>query len=362
MKDFLNKIFFDNTVLSYLEVLGTVVIVLFIKRLISKYLAGLLFRAFADKGKELRRNSFVELIIKPLEVFLIVLVIIIAFDKLTFPAALDFTLYKVKSRDLIDGVAHAALIITFIRLCIKVVQFAAMILEEKAIATADQTDNQLVIFFKDFFRVVLNLLAILLILRFVFGYDISKLITGLSIVGAAIALATKESLENLIASFIIFFDRPFTTGDTVKVQNFTGTVEKIGLRSTRIRTEQKTFITVPNKQMVDSILDNISLRTQRRADLSIEISLSTSASEIKKIIPSIKKILQKETIEDSVVFFSATGKNAHIITVEFYCGMEQSAQAFNETREQVNLEIVELLEKNNIELSGNKPLVIATQE
>ena len=244
------------------------------------------------------------------------------------------------------------------RLCVKVVQFATMILEEKANTTADQTDNQLIIFFKDFFRVILNIIAALLILRFVFGYDISKLITGLSIVGAAVALATKESLENLIASFIIFIDRPFSVGDVVKVQAFTGTVEKIGLRSTRIRTEQKTYITVPNKQMVDSILDNVSLRTQRRADISIEISLSTPSSEIKKIIPLIKKILQKESIEDSTVLFSSTGKNAHIITIEFYCGMEQSITEFNAVREQVNLEIAELLEKNNIELSGNKPLVI----
>ena len=54
--------------------------------------------------------------------------------------------------------------------------------------------------------------------------------------GAALALAAKESIENLIASFIIFFDKPFFTGDTLKVNNVSGTVEKIGLRSTRIRT------------------------------------------------------------------------------------------------------------------------------
>ncbi len=77
-------------------------------------------------------------------------------------------------------------------------------------------------------------------------------------------MATRESLENLIASFIIFFDKPFMVGDLVKVQSITGTVEKIGLRSTRIRTDQKTYVTMPNKQMVDSIMDNLSLRAPRR--------------------------------------------------------------------------------------------------
>ncbi|HCT22466.1 MAG TPA: mechanosensitive ion channel protein MscS, partial [Chitinophagaceae bacterium] len=94
--------------------------------------------------------------------------------------------------------------------------------------TSDQTDNQLIVFFKDFLKVLIVLNGILLILHFVFHKDIGNLLTGLSIVGAAIALATRESLENLIASFIIFFDKPFVTGDLVKVQGFTGTIEKIG--------------------------------------------------------------------------------------------------------------------------------------
>ncbi|MEI9958567.1 MAG: mechanosensitive ion channel domain-containing protein [Ferruginibacter sp.] len=59
-------------------------------------------------------------------------------------------------------------------------------------------------------------------------------------------------MENLIASFIIFFDKPFTAGDTLTANNISGTVEKIGLRSTRIRTADKTLVTIPNKLMVDS--------------------------------------------------------------------------------------------------------------
>ena len=73
-------------------------------------------------------------------------------------------------------------------------------------------------------------------------------------------MSARESLENLIASFIIFFDKPFETGDTVKIKEFVGVVERIGLRSTRIRTFDKSLVAVPNKQMVDNILDNWSKR------------------------------------------------------------------------------------------------------
>ena len=165
-------------------------------------------------------------------------------------------------------------------------------------------------------------------------------------------LPPKKVLENLIASFIIFFDKPFTTGDVVKVQGFTGTVERIGLRSTRIRTDQKTFITVPNKQMVDTILDNITLRTQRRAELRLEIGLSATGAQLKEIIPAIKNILNTDAIETSTVYLSDTGKNAHIISVEFFSGMQQSLNEFIELRETINFSIIELLNNNNIELAG----------
>lgn len=352
MKEILERQFLDNTLLIYIEVFGTIIIALIIKRIISKYLAGLLFRLFAKAGKQFHKKAFLELIVAPLDHFLFLLVIIISLDKLKLPETLNFAIYKVSSRTILDAIAHSALIITFIRLCLRAVKFLSIIFEEKANLTPDQSDNQLVVFFRDFFRVIIYIIGFLMLLRFTFNYDISKLVTGLSLVGAAVALATKESLENLIASFIIFFDKPFTTGDLVKVQGFTGTVEKIGLRSTRIRTDHKTFITVPNKQMVDTILDNITLRTQRRAEVKLEIGLSATTAQLKEAIASIKNLLGKEVIESSTVFLSDTGKGAHIISVEYFTSLTQTIKQFIELREEINLSIIELLNKNNIELAA----------
>jgi MscS family membrane protein len=102
--------------------------------------------------------------------------------------------------------------------------------------------------------VVIGIIGILMILKSGFGFNISSLITGLSIATAAIALSLRESLENLIASFIIFFDKPFTVGDLVHVQQVTGTV-KDRVKKYKNKNRSKTFVSVPNKQMVDSILD-----------------------------------------------------------------------------------------------------------
>lgn len=361
MKEFLQLQFLGNTLQTYIEVFAAILTALIIKRIISKYLATLLFRLFTKAGRTFHKQAFLEFIVGPLETFIFLFIVIITLDKLHLPDFLNFTIYRVNTRDILDSIADTALIISFIRLCLRFIKYFALILEEKNIIS-DQSQGQLIVFFRDFFKVFLYITGLLLIFRFTFSFDITKLITGLSIVGAAIALATKESLENLIASFIIFFDKPFTTGDIVKVQGFTGTVEKIGLRSTRIRTDNKTYITVPNKQMVDTILDNVSMRTQRRVELRLEIGLSATATQLKKIVPGIKNILQKNHIENNTVFFSETGKNAHIITVEFFTSMLQTINEFNAQREEVNFEIMDLLSNSGVELAATSTDIVVKQK
>jgi MscS family membrane protein len=353
MKTILQQVIFENTVQTYLSVAVTIIVALIVKRFVSKYLAYLLYKIFSKAGKTFHKQSFLDLIVGPLEWFLALFIIVVALDKLHLPSFLDFSIYRANTHTIIDAVANATLIIVFIRLCIRMVLFFAMILEEKASASQEAANNQLIVFFKDFLKVVLIMIGGLLILRFSFNYNVSNLLTGLSLVGAAIALATKESLENLIASFIIFFDKPFTMGDTVKVNGFTGAIERIGLRSTRIRTDQKTYITVPNKQMVDSILDNITLRSQRKVELRLEIGLSATVEELKQVITAIKKMLeQEEQVLSKTVFVSDTGRTAHIVTVDYFTSMEQSNETFNDFRQQINLSVIALLAQMNVALAA----------
>ena len=349
MYQFLQQEILDNTLESYLIVLGTILLVIVIKRLVSKYLAKVLYNMVGKAGKKVARQSFLDLVLQPLDTFLVVQISIIAFDRLKFPKVLDIAVYHLTIRQLIDSLAAGTLIVVFIWLCVRVIDFIAMILEEKANLTKDQTDNQLIIFFKDFFKVILVIIGVLLVLRFSFNKNIGNLLTGLSIVGAAIALATRESMENLIASFII------------KVNGFTGTIEKIGLRSTRIRTLDKTYISVPNKQMVDTIIDNISLRTQRKVEIRLEIGLGASAGQLKQLSPAIRNLLQKPEIEKSFVYLMDTGKNAHIVAVDYFTTISQSMEAFNLFRETINLEIIELLESLQIELAAASTDIVVKQ-
>lgn len=363
MEKILQQEFLSNTIGSYLWIMGTILLALFCKRLVSKFFATLIYRMVGKKTDSIRKKSFLELVVQPLDFFLVLLVSLIAVDKLDFPKALDFKIYHITFRQLLDSTANATLIVVFIWLCIRVIEFIAILLEEKANRTADQTDNQLIVFFKDFFKVILVIVGILMIFRFAFNKDISSLLTGLSLMGAAIALATRESMENLIASFIIFFDKPFMTGDLVKGNNFTGYIEKIGLRSTRIRTLEKTYISVPNKQMVDTIIDNISLRTQRKAELRLELSLRANSTELFNFLESIRHLLKDTAeVENYAVFLADTGKNAHLVSIEFYAGMQMNIDEFNQLREKINLAIIEKLEAAKMELAAsNMDIVISRQ-
>lgn len=305
-----------------------------------------------------KRQSFLNKVVKPLDVFLVLMVAVIAFDELKFPELLNFKILKVSFKEIISSISNGALVIVFIWLCRRIIDFIALILEEKANKTPDQTDNQLIVFFKDFFKVVFVIIGVLLILRFSFHKNISNLLTGLSIVGAAIALSLRESLENLIASFIIFFNKPFITGDLVKINNFTGTVEKIGLRSTRLRTDVKTFVTVPNKQMVDSILDNLTMRTQRKIEVRLEISLDTTVQQLKQLTPFFQEMIKNyAAIENNHIYFMETGKNAHVFAVDLYTSITQTLQEFNAFKEEINLKILEILAEQKIELAAKSSTV-----
>ncbi len=363
MEDFLQQEFLNNTVESYLWVLGVILLALLIRRVISKYLAGQILGAIVHRKTSPQKQLFLQLVIKPMENFLLVFVAVMMLDRLNFPKFLQVKIYHVNTDDIVHAFGWILIIIVFIRFCMRVLDFFGQMLEEKRNEEEDFSGRQLIVFFKDFFKVILVIIGGLLMLRFAFNKNIGSLLTSLSLVGAAIALATRESLENLIASFIIFFDKPFITGDLVKVQNLTGTIEKIGLRSTRIRTESKTYISVPNKQMVDTIVDNITLRTQRKVELRLELSLSTTSEQLKQFIGSLKNVLQKKSaIENYNVYLSDTGRNAHIIAADYFTVIPQAIEDFNSLKEEVNLEAIELLSKYGIELAAANTDVIVRQK
>jgi MscS family membrane protein len=346
--DFLEQIFLNNTVKMYAIVLGTILLALLLKKYLSRYIASVFYRLFIRIWGKVEKKQFIDLVVQPIEAFLLVLVTVFSLDKLNFPAAWVYRIYGVSTEVVAEKTGIGIIILSFTWLLLRLIDFIAMVLEHKADLTDDQSDNQLIVFFKDFFKVLLVIGGLLAVLKFCFNQAIGPLVTGLGIAGAAIALASKESLENIIASFIIFFDKPFITGDILKVHDITGTVERIGLRSTRIRTIDKTLVSVPNKQMVDSIVDNHTMRTMLRAEVKLQLSTQTPAADIEKVVAAINTmLLQNEQLHDKAVFVKDISRSGIQVLVEYFCKPMEHA-AFDIMKQEINIGIKKILEENRI--------------
>ena len=339
----------SNSLKSYLIIAGVLLFTLLIKRLVSRFFASLIYTWVDKKNHSELRKIHVHRLIIPIEKFLVFVVAIIAFYELKFPETLNFHIYKLTAQQIIESSVKLLFIILFIRVCLRILEFISIILDEKAKLSKNQTDDQLILFFRDFFKVILYLIGLLMVLHYVFNENIGNLVTSLSLVGAAVALSMRESLENIIASFIIFFDKPFTVGDMVKVNNFSGTIEKIGLRSTRIRTDNKTYISVPNKQMVDTIVDNISLRTERKIEMDLQLSIATSATSMSAFTQYLRNTIATiATIQSSTVFISDSGKQFHTIHIECLVPMEVDLNDFQLLRESLNVTAIQYANDNRI--------------
>jgi MscS family membrane protein len=356
--NFLDDIYFDNTVRSYLAVLITILAVLAFRRLLSKYIAALLYSFVKKTWSTIEKNKFISLTVSPLGWFVAVTVSVFTIDKLNYPEILNFNIYHHSFNDILQKIGMIFIFVSFIRLLVRLIDFIASILHEKASINDNKTDDQLIIFFRDFLKVLINIVGLFLLIKVVFNQNISTLLTGLSIVGAALALAAKESLENLIASFIIFFDKPFFTGDSLKVNNISGTVERIGLRSTRIRTADQTLVTVPNKQMVDSAVDNMSMRTRWRAEVKLEMSEKTAVEDIEKFTKAVTNLLEakKDKVSSFTIYVNDYSKSAITATLEYFTD-KISYSEFNLIKEEVNIGLIQLRNELGIAFPNIVPSV-----
>ena len=124
------------------------------------------------------------------------------------------------------------------------------------------------------------------------GYPVGSLIAGLGIGGLALALAAQKTVENLFGAFSIGVDQPFRVGDTVKVEDFQAVVERIGLRSTRFRTLDRTIITIPNGKIADSRIESLTARDRVRFATAVGLVYGTTEAQVREVLDGFTKVLQ----------------------------------------------------------------------
>jgi len=127
----------------------------------------------------------------------------------------------------------------------------------------------------------------------IFAVDIDKILAGLGLGGLAFALAAKDTISNVFGSLTVLIDRPFQIGDWVTIGSADGTVESVGIRSTRIRTFYNSLITIPNSELISAHIDNYGARKYRRITTTVGIAYDTPPEKIDAFCEGIRELIRK---------------------------------------------------------------------
>ena len=130
------------------------------------------------------------------------------------------------------------------------------------------------------------------------GYNVSTILSGLGIGGLAFALAAQDTIANLFGSIVVAIDQPFKLGETVKIGANTGTVEDIGLRSTKIRLTDRSLVIIPNKTVSSEAIVNLSRFTGRRVEQVIALTYDTTPEKMEAIVREIRRLIEAEAEVD----------------------------------------------------------------
>ncbi|HTX64163.1 MAG TPA: mechanosensitive ion channel family protein, partial [Opitutaceae bacterium] len=174
------------------------------------------------------------------------------------------------------------------------------------------------------------------------GVNVAAFITGLGIGGLAFALAAQDTIANFFGSLVVVLDRPFRVGEYVSIGAAEGTVEDIGLRSTKLRTGARTLTVIPNKLVANESVTNFSRMPQRRVDQKIGLTYRTSPEQMEAILGDIRGILRGDPeVHPDLIAVHFTGYSESSLDIQIvYFTANPDWLKHLALRERVNLRIM----------------------
>lgn len=219
-------------------------------------------------------------------------------------------------------------------------------LEDLSAKTENDLDDHLVPFVRKSLRVFIFILAGIMVIQNL-GYSTSGLLASLGIGGMALAFASKDALSNIFGSLMIIFDRPFKIGDVVVADKMEGVVEEVGFRSTKIRTFNKSLISVPNSIIANMPIDNITQSNMRRIRMTIGVTYDSTPLQLRDLTSRIRGLLRQHPgIDSEAVQVSFTDFGASSLDIFIQCFTNTpNWNEYMDVREEVCLHIMEVLEE-----------------
>ncbi len=222
----------------------------------------------------------------------------------------------------------------------------AAFMNERAWAAGNPSARSVLSVARNVARVVVAVVGLVATLA-AFGYPVVTVLAGLGIGGIAIAFGAQKTIENLFGSISLAADQPFRVGDLVRVEDFTGHVERIGMRSTQIRTPDRTLISIPNGKLADMRIEDFAARDRIRFAASVGLVYGTSEAQLRRIVAGIEALLRATPrVWPESVVSSFAGFSPSSLDVEVLCWIETpDFDEFRKARQELLFGIMRVVEE-----------------
>jgi small-conductance mechanosensitive channel len=338
MEDILQISFLQNTILDYVIFLATFLVGAFIVRII-KSIVLIRLKAWAEKTVTNLDDFLIHIIEKKLMPVLYFGVFYVSTNILTLHPRLS------KGIDIIGIV-----LLTFIAINVTVELLKYFLKNYWAKKDADANRERAVQTIFPILKVIVWGIGITFLLDNL-GFKISVVVAGLGIGGIAVALAAQAILGDLFSYFVIFFDRPFEIGDFIIIGDFMGSIEHIGIKTTKIRSLGGEQLVFSNTDLTNARLRNYKRMTNRRVVFKLGVTYQTSLQlmkEIPVIITTIIKNVEGSTFDRA--HFSSYGDFSLDIEVVYYV-IGGDYTKYMDIQQEINVKIMEEFEKRGIEFA-----------
>lgn len=272
----------DTPVWSWIALVLLAALLSLVSRVLSRLVIAILtpvIKRYATRLQTYRLEAFIE----PLRLLLSVAV---------FRACMEFAAPSALLRNYLLNLIALLVVLGLTSLAMRIVD----VISDQVTSRFDPRQRALsysvIPLFVRFVKICLFCIAILVVLE-KWGYPTSTIIAGVGVGGLAVALAAQKTLENLFGSISVIFDRPVLVGDFCKFGTQVGTVEDIGLRSTRIRTLERTVVTIPNAQFSTMTLENYTRRDRMWFHPILQLRRDTTPEQIHQMMEAIRATLEE---------------------------------------------------------------------
>lgn len=334
----LNSIFYGNTVqewaISLFIILGA-----FIVGKVVYWAFGNVIKVVTKRTKNKLDDILVDMIEEPVMFAIILAGAWYAISLLTF------------SETIFTWIKHIYNVLVVLNVTWFISRFFEAVYENYIVPLAEKTetdfDDQLLPLVRKGVKTIVWILGIIIALDNA-GYNVGALLAGLGIGGIAIAMAAKDTISNFFGGITIFTDKPFKVKDRIRISSYDGTVQEIGLRSTRLKTLDGTQVTIPNSMFAESPVENITREPARKIVLLLGLTYDTKPKDMQKAIKILDAIAKKhhESItEDYKIAFTDFGDFS--LGIKFIYYIKKSAEIL-ETQSSMNLHILEQFNKSRL--------------